>query len=86
MFTDMGVDEHWNCMEWNFKTALCTVHEGIKGMMVDGPLGKGKEKRKIVLTSSILSMMGFAGYSSYSPGKYAIRGSSLSLPWLFQSH
>lgn len=31
-------------------------------------------KGKVVLTSSILAMMGFAGYSSYSPGKYAIRG------------
>lgn len=33
-------------------------------------------KGKIVLTSSVLALMSFAGYSTYSPSKYAIRGKS----------
>lgn len=78
LFADMDVAKHWECMEWNFKTALCTIHDGIKGMKNEEPR-KG-EKSKIVLTSSILAMMGFVGYSSYSPGKYAIRGSSSPSP------
>lgn len=37
----------------------------------------GKRDMKVVMTGSVLSMMGFVGYSSYSPSKYAIRGSSV---------
>lgn len=39
-----------------------------------------KVKGKIVLTSSIMALMGFAGYASYSPSKYAIRGMSGPAP------
>lgn len=34
----------------------------------------GKKGGKVVLTSSVLALMSFAGYSTYSPSKYAIRG------------
>lgn len=68
IFADMSADQHWQCMEWNFKTALCTIHEGVRRMK------EGKVKGKVVLTASVMALMGFAGYSSYSPSKYAIRG------------
>lgn len=68
LFADMPAQRHWECMEWNFKTALCTVHEGVVRMKREG--GRGK----VVLVSSVMALMGFAGYSSYSPSKYAIRG------------
>lgn len=70
MFTEMSVDQHWSCLEWNFKTALCTIHEGVRRMQEEGKGGK------VVLVGSVMSLMGFAGYASYSPGKYAIRGES----------
>lgn len=68
LFTDMSADQHWNCMEWNFKSALNTIHEGVVRMKQDGNGGK------VVLTASVMGLFGFAGYSSYSPSKYAIRG------------
>nr|CRX79070.1 hypothetical protein ls5930a1_00105 [Leucosporidium scottii] len=68
IFTDMTAEQHWQCMEWNFKTALCTVHEGVRRMK------EGKVRGKVVLTASVMALMGFAGYSSYSPSKFAIRG------------
>ncbi|KAK4050955.1 3-dehydrosphinganine reductase [Microbotryomycetes sp. JL201] len=68
MFLEAEVDDHMKALEWNFKTALCTVHEGVKMMKEQG------RKGKIVFTTSVLSMFGFAGYSTYCPSKFAIRG------------
>ncbi|KAI5480695.1 3-dehydrosphinganine reductase [Pseudohyphozyma bogoriensis] len=67
-FTDMSMDEHWNCMEWNFKSALGTVYDAIQGFK------EAKTGGTIVFTSSVLGLMSYAGWSSYSPSKYAIRG------------
>lgn len=67
-FVDTDVQQHWKCMEWNYMSALCTAHEGIKRMKEEG------KKGKVVFTGSVLSLMGFAGFSTYSPSKYAIRG------------
>ena len=49
------------------------VHDGVKG--------------KIVFTSSALGYFSLVGYSTYSPGKFATRGtcSSLSAPRLLES-
>lgn len=62
-------------MEWNFKSCLGTIHEGIKGMEYEGRQGK------VVLTASLMALMGFAGYSAYAPSKFAIRGMSLFFPF-----
>lgn len=35
-----------------------------------------KVKGKIVFVSSLLGYASFAGYTNYSPGKYALRGQS----------
>ncbi|SGY63640.1 BQ5605_C007g04814 [Microbotryum silenes-dioicae] len=67
-FADLDAESHWQGMQWNFKTALCTVHEATRRMRQEGKPGK------IVFTASVLAMMGFAGYSAYTPSKYAIRG------------
>ncbi|GAA5976451.1 hypothetical protein JCM11641_006016 [Rhodosporidiobolus odoratus] len=69
LFTDMDADKHWDCMEWNFRTCLNTVHEAVRAMKE-----AQKEGGKVVLAASVLAMMSFYGYSSYSPSKYAIRG------------
>ncbi|BGP56917.1 hypothetical protein JCM8202_000872 [Rhodotorula sphaerocarpa] len=68
-FTDVPAAKHWECMEWNFRTCLNTVHEGVKALKEGG-----KKGGRVVLTSSVLALMSFAGYSTYSPSKYAIRG------------
>lgn len=73
-FTDMPAAKHWECMEWNFRTCLNTVHEAVCAMKKDG-----KEGGRVVLTSSVLALMSFAGYSTYSPSKYAIRGTPMPL-------
>lgn len=73
-FADMPAAKHWECMEWNFRTCLNTVHEAVCAMKKEG-----KEGGRVVLTSSVLALMSFAGYSTYSPSKYAIRGGPLCL-------
>ncbi|KAK4050320.1 3-dehydrosphinganine reductase [Microbotryomycetes sp. JL221] len=68
LFVDTSIEQHMQALEWNFKSALCTIHHGIKMM---------KQQRKqgqIVLTASVLALFGFAGYSTYCPSKFAIRG------------
>lgn len=37
-----------------------------------------KVKGKIIFVSSLLGYASFAGYTNYSPGKYALRGKFLS--------
>lgn len=71
-FADMPAAKHWECMEWNFRTCLNTVHEAVCAMKKEG-----KEGGRVVLTSSVLALMSFAGYSTYSPSKYAIRGTPM---------
>ncbi|GAA6017601.1 hypothetical protein JCM10207_001220 [Rhodosporidiobolus poonsookiae] len=68
-FADFTAQQHWECMEWNFRSCLNTIHEGVQ-MIRD----QGKTGTTIVLTSSVLGMFSFVGYSTYSPSKYAIRG------------
>ena len=42
-------------------------------------MAKRGHKGKIILVSSTLGFMSFVGYSSYSPAKHALRGSSLCI-------
>ncbi|GAA5940447.1 3-dehydrosphinganine reductase [Sporobolomyces koalae] len=74
MFTEVTAQKQWECMEWNFRTCLNTIHEAVAAMKRGGQTGG-----KVVLTSSVLALMSFAGYSTYSPSKYAIRGLAESL-------
>ncbi|GAA5969035.1 hypothetical protein JCM3765_005273 [Sporobolomyces pararoseus] len=81
MFTSMSAEKHWECMEWNFRTCLNTIHQAIVGMkeVYGGNNNSKGGGGKVVLTSSVLALMSFAGYSTYSPSKYAIRGLAESL-------
>lgn len=74
MFTDVPAAKHIECLDWNFKTALFTIHEGVKRIK-----DEGKRDCRIVLTASLVAMMSFAGYSTYAPSKYAIRGAACRL-------
>ncbi|GAA5881087.1 hypothetical protein JCM16303_004671 [Sporobolomyces ruberrimus] len=78
MFDKVSSEKHWECMEWNYRSCLNTIHEAIVLMKEQGN-GNGGKGGKVVLTSSVLGLMSFAGYSTYSPSKYAIRGLAESL-------
>jgi 3-dehydrosphinganine reductase len=49
-------------------------------MVADGIRGK------LVFVSSTLGFLGFAGYTHYSPTKYAVRGKLLKLTLLLLCH
>ncbi|KAG0032968.1 3-dehydrosphinganine reductase [Podila clonocystis] len=68
LFVEASTDEFELQMKLNFFGALYTVHEAAKRMVETGVKGK------IVLVSSTMGLVGFAGYSSYIPSKYALRG------------
>ncbi|KAG0346763.1 3-dehydrosphinganine reductase [Podila humilis] len=68
LFVDATTEDFEWQMKLNFFGALYTVHEAAKRMVEAGVKGK------IVLVSSTMGLIGFAGYSSYSPSKFALRG------------
>ncbi|KAG0254522.1 3-dehydrosphinganine reductase [Mortierella polycephala] len=68
LFVEATTDEFEYQMKLNYFGTLYTVHESVKRMVETGIKGK------IVLTSSTMGLVGFAGYSSYAPTKYALRG------------
>ena len=64
MFVETSAEKHWECMEWNFRTCLNTIHQAVVKMKESSSTGSGKGTGgKIVLTSSVLALMSFAGYS-----------------------
>ena len=73
-FTRVGASEHLRAMHTNFASAIGTTHEAVRLMCEQERRGA-----KVVFTASILAMMGFAGYSTYAPSKYAIRGTCATI-------
>ena len=62
-------------MKLNYFGTLYTVHEAVKRMVAEEKEGPGpRRQREIVMTSSAMGLIGFVGYSSYSPSKFALRG------------
>ncbi|KAF9404947.1 3-dehydrosphinganine reductase, partial [Podila epigama] len=68
LFVEAKTDEFEWQMKLNFFGALYTIQEATKRMVETGVKGK------IVMVSSTMGLIGFAGYSSYVPSKYALRG------------
>ncbi|KAF9115419.1 3-dehydrosphinganine reductase [Mortierella sp. AM989] len=68
LFLEANIEEFESQMKLNYFGGLYTVHEATKRMVETGVKGK------IVMTASTMGLIGFAGYSSYSPTKFAIRG------------
>ncbi|KAK3820163.1 MAG: hypothetical protein J3Q66DRAFT_167637 [Benniella sp.] len=70
-FVEATTEEFESQMKLNYFGTLYTVHEAVKRMVAEeGP----RRQREIVMTSSSMGLIGFVGYSSYSPTKFALRG------------
>ncbi|KAF9921544.1 3-dehydrosphinganine reductase [Linnemannia zychae] len=72
-FSEAPIDDFEWQMKINYFGTLYTVHEAYKRMVESGVKGK------FVMTSSAMGLIGFVGYSSYSPTKFALRGLAESL-------
>ncbi|KAF9585247.1 3-dehydrosphinganine reductase [Lunasporangiospora selenospora] len=68
LFVEATTDEFEHQMKLNYFGTLYTVHEGVK-RMVDANI-----KGTVVFVSSAMGLIGFAGYTPYSPTKFAVRG------------
>ncbi|KAG0233132.1 3-dehydrosphinganine reductase [Actinomortierella wolfii] len=68
LFVDYEVEECERNMQLNYFATLYTIHDGVKRMIRDGVKGK------IVLVSSTMGLIGFAGYAAYAPTKFALSG------------
>ncbi|KAF9977085.1 3-dehydrosphinganine reductase [Actinomortierella ambigua] len=68
LFIDYETEEFERNMQLNYFGTLYTIHEGVKRMVRDGVKGK------VVLVSSTMGMVAFAGYAAYTPTKYALTG------------
>lgn len=71
LFVDIPTDQLAHNMRLVYDTALYFSHAALKVM---GPQGsQDRIKRHLVFCSSVLAVFPFIGYSSYGPGKAAIR-------------
>ncbi|KAI9592250.1 hypothetical protein BDF19DRAFT_407422 [Syncephalis fuscata] len=72
-FVTQPLSEFEFLMQVNYMGTLYTVHEATRLMVAEGIRGK------LVMVSSTLGFLGFAGYTQYSPTKYAVRALAESL-------
>ncbi|KAG0057181.1 3-dehydrosphinganine reductase [Gryganskiella cystojenkinii] len=73
LFIENAVEDFEVQMKLNYFGTLYTIHEASKRMVQTGVKGK------IVMVSSTMGLIGFAGYASYAPTKFALRGLAESL-------
>jgi NAD(P)-dependent dehydrogenase (short-subunit alcohol dehydrogenase family) len=69
-------------MDQVYFTSLWTARAAARRLLLSPPTSSSSSSSippKLVFTASILSFMSFAGYSSYAPAKYALRGLADSL-------
>jgi 3-dehydrosphinganine reductase len=68
-------------MDQVYFTSLWTARAAARRLLLSPPASSPSSSTppKLVFTASILSFMSFAGYSSYAPAKYALRGLADSL-------
>ena len=64
---ETSIEEYHRQMDVNFLGVVRTVKAVLPGMVERGT-------GHICLVSSVLGVLGFAGYSSYAPSKWAVRG------------
>lgn len=67
LFVEQRMEDFERQMQVNYLGAVRTVKCALPGMLA-------RRQGHIVLTTSVLSVLGFAGYSSYAPSKWALRG------------
>jgi 3-dehydrosphinganine reductase len=66
-FTDTSIEDFERQIDVNYLGAVRTVHAVLPGML-------SRESGHIMFISSVMGVLGFAGYSSYAPSKWAVRG------------
>lgn len=71
LFVDMDTQQLSHNMKIVYDTALYFSHAALKVMAPQGTTDK--LKRHLIFCSSVLAVFPFIGYSSYGPGKAAIR-------------
>ena len=64
---ESSVEDYERQITVNYLGAVRSVHAVLPGMV-------GRKSGHIILVSSVMGVLGFAGYSSYAPSKWAIRG------------
>ncbi|SAM07847.1 hypothetical protein [Absidia glauca] len=69
-FLDYALEDFDKAIQLNYLGQVYVAHVGEATRMRDS----GTKGGKIVFVSSMLGMLSFAGYASYSPTKYAVRG------------
>ncbi|KAI8393927.1 uncharacterized protein BYT42DRAFT_487355 [Radiomyces spectabilis] len=68
-FLDYSLDEFERAIQLNYLGQVYAAHQAASRMR-----DSGIQQGKIVFVSSMLAMLSFVGYGSYSPTKYAVRG------------
>ncbi|WVO14621.1 3-ketodihydrosphingosine reductase TSC10 [Cryptococcus depauperatus] len=68
LFVEMDKEQLRNCHDGVYWVSAYTAHEATRMM------AQQRREGKVVFVGSFLSFTTFAGYASYSPGKYALRG------------
>lgn len=72
-------EDFTSTMDQVYYTSLWVSRAASRLFLLSPPPLKSNTHPKLVFCASILSFMSFAGYTSYSPSKYAIRGLADSL-------
>lgn len=67
LIIESSVEDYERQINVNYVGAVRSVHAVLPGMMA-------RMSGHIILVSSVMGVLGFAGYSSYAPSKWAIRG------------
>lgn len=67
LFIEQPIEDFERTMQVNYVGTLRTIKCALPGMLQ-------RRSGHIVITTSVLSVLGFAGYSSYAPSKWALRG------------
>ncbi|PRW45034.1 short-chain dehydrogenase [Chlorella sorokiniana] len=67
LFVEQGPEVHERQMRVNYLGTVHTVQAALPGMLE-------RRQGRIVLVASTMAVLGFAGYSSYAPSKWAVRG------------
>lgn len=67
LFVEQQISDFEKQMEVNYMGTVRTIKCALPTMLA-------RRQGHIVITTSVLSVLGFAGYSSYAPSKWALRG------------
>jgi len=67
LFIERNIDDFQNQMNVNYFGTVRTIKCALPGMLA-------RRQGRIMITTSMVAVLGFAGYGSYAPTKWALRG------------